>query len=38
MHGTRPPKPPARAVSIRLARDVNDLMLITAIRSAVYLA
>jgi predicted GNAT family N-acyltransferase len=38
MHGTRPPKPPARAISIRLARDANDLMLITAIRSAVYLA
>ena len=38
MHGTRPPKPPARTISIRLARDANDLMLITAIRSAVYLA
>jgi predicted GNAT family N-acyltransferase len=38
MHGTRPPKPPSRAISIRLARDANDLMLITAIRSAVYLA
>src|SRR5580698_4178566 len=41
MHGTRPPpaaKPDSRAISIRLARDPNDLMLVTAIRSAVYLA
>src|ERR1700748_3345344 len=33
-----PAKDNARAVSTRLARDANDLMLITAIRSAVYLA
>ena len=40
MHGTRIPlsKPDSRAITIRLARDPNDLMLITAIRSAVYLA
>ena len=41
MHGTkRPPspKPDSRAISIRIARDPNDLMLVTAIRSAVYLA
>ena len=38
MHGTRPPRPPARAINIRLARDANDLMTVTAIRSAVYLA
>ena len=41
MHGTRPPsspKPNPRAISIRIARDPNDLMLVTAIRSAVYLA
>jgi predicted GNAT family N-acyltransferase len=41
MHGTRPPasmKAPSRAISIRLARDLNDLMLVTAIRSAVYMA
>ena len=38
MHGTRPPKPPTRAITIRLARDPNDLMTVTAIRSAVYLA
>src|SRR4029450_1896586 len=31
-------KPPARAITIRLARDPNDLMTVTAIRSAVYLA
>src|ERR1700750_528257 len=29
---------PSRAVSVRIARDPNDLMLGTAIRSAVYLA
>src|SRR6201989_2804020 len=28
----------SRAISIRIARDPNDLMLVTAIRSAVYLA
>ena len=40
MHGTRIPlaKPDSRAISIRLARDPSDLMLVTAIRSAVYLA
>ena len=41
MHGTRAPLSPAlnpRAISIRIARDPNDLMLVTAIRSAVYLA
>jgi len=38
MHGTRPPNPPARAITVRLARDPNDLMTVTAIRSAVYLA
>ena len=41
MHGTRPPSLPTpnpRAISIRIARDPNDLMLVTAIRSAVYLA
>src|SRR5260370_22184748 len=41
MHGTRPPssaKPNPRAISIRIARDPNDLMLVTAIRAAVYLA
>jgi len=38
MHGTRPPKPAARAITVRLARDPNDLMTVTAIRSAVYLA
>jgi hypothetical protein len=41
MHG-RKPRPPAninpRAISIRIARDPNDLMLVTAIRAAVYLA
>jgi predicted GNAT family N-acyltransferase len=41
MHGRKPP-PPAnisqRAISIRIARDPNDLMLVTAIRAAVYLA
>jgi predicted GNAT family N-acyltransferase len=41
MHGTRtspPPKNESRAISVRIARDPNDLMLVTAIRSAVYLA
>ena len=38
MHGTRPAKPPARTITVRLARDANDLMTVTAIRSAVYLA
>jgi len=41
MHGTRTPAPAkndSRAVTVRIARDPNDLMLVTAIRSAVYLA
>jgi predicted GNAT family N-acyltransferase len=40
MHGTRIPaaKSDSRAITIRIARDPNDLMLVTAIRSAVYLA
>jgi predicted GNAT family N-acyltransferase len=41
MHGTRPPfsrKAESRLISVRIARDPNDLMLVTAIRSAVYLA
>src|SRR4051795_4066449 len=38
MHGTRPPNPSPRAITIRLARDPNDLTLVIAIRSAVYLA
>jgi len=41
MHGTRPTSSTAansRAISIRIARDPNDLMLVTAIRAAVYLA
>ena len=43
MHGTRLPswsstKPNRRPISVRIARDPNDLMLITAIRAAVYLA
>ena len=41
MHGTKPrssSKPDSRAISIRIARDPNDLMLVTAIRAAVYLA
>jgi hypothetical protein len=41
MHGTRLPSstnPNPRSISIRIARDPNDLMLITAIRAAVYLA
>jgi predicted GNAT family N-acyltransferase len=31
-------KPNPRAITVRIARDPNDLMLVTAIRSAVYLA
>ena len=41
MHGsnpTSPLKPESRSISIRIARDPNDLMLVTAIRAAVYLA
>jgi predicted GNAT family N-acyltransferase len=41
MHGTRPPSSASlnqRSISIRIARDPNDLMLVTAIRSAVFLA
>src|SRR6201996_5171651 len=41
MHETKsslPPAPHPRAISVRIARDPNDLMLVTAIRSAVYLA
>src|SRR3974390_2176174 len=41
MHGTSiasMAKPNPRAISVRIARDPNDLMLVTAIRSAVYLA
>ena len=41
MHGSKPPplaNPNPRAISIRIARDPNDLMLVTAIRAAVYLA
>src|SRR6267154_3393945 len=41
MHGTRSTlsaKTNSRVISIRIARDLNDLMLVTAIRSAVYLA
>src|SRR6266567_8989677 len=41
MHGHRSPAVPksdSRAISIRIARDPNDLMLVTAIRAAVYLA
>lgn len=41
MHGTRlplPVNPASRSISIRIARDPNDLMLVTAIRAAVYLA
>jgi len=41
MHGTRRPlsaKPDSRSISIRIARDPNDLMLVAAIRAAVYLA
>ena len=41
MQGTNCPPaadPDSRAITIRIARDPNDLMLVTAIRSAVYLA
>jgi predicted GNAT family N-acyltransferase len=41
MHGTSmasTAKPNTRAINVRIARDPNDLMLVTAIRSAVYLA
>ena len=41
MHGTRTPIPrksSSREITIRIARDPNDLMLVTAIRSATYLA
>ena len=41
MHGTSIPasmKTQSRAITVRIARDANDLMLMTAIRSAVYLA
>jgi predicted GNAT family N-acyltransferase len=41
MHGTSfaaAAKPNPRAITVRIARDPNDLMLVTAIRSAVYLA
>src|SRR6516162_11905156 len=40
MHGTRPSPQgaPQRAITVRIARDPNDLMLVTAIRSAVFLA
>jgi hypothetical protein len=41
MHGTKalsPAHPNPRAISVRIARDPNDLMLVTAIRAAVYLA
>src|SRR6201992_2939182 len=43
MHGTSAPagspaKPGSRQISVRIARDPTDLMLVTAIRSAVYLA
>src|SRR5216683_1877007 len=41
MHGSKPPSSAttsSRAISIRIARDPNDLMLVTAIRAAVYLA
>ena len=42
MHGTKkvlsPANPNPRAISVRIARDPNDLMLVTAIRAAVYLA
>jgi predicted GNAT family N-acyltransferase len=40
MHGTKSslqPAPHPRAINVRIARDPNDLMLVTAIRSAVYL-
>jgi hypothetical protein len=41
MHGSKPPPSTnlgPRSISIRIARDPNDLMLVTAIRAAVYLA
>jgi predicted GNAT family N-acyltransferase len=41
MHGTNiasTAKQNPRAITVRIARDPNDLMLVTAIRSAVYLA
>src|ERR1700747_1868143 len=42
MHGTKkapcPANPNPRTITVRTARDPNDLMLVTAIRSAVYLA
>jgi predicted GNAT family N-acyltransferase len=41
MHGLSPvaaTKSNSRAITVRIARDPNDLMLVTAIRSAVYLA
>jgi predicted GNAT family N-acyltransferase len=41
MHGTSmasTAKPNTRAITVRIARDPNDLMLVTAIRSSVYLA
>src|SRR3954471_1580530 len=41
MLGNRPfstAKPEGRTISVRIARDPNDLMLVTAIRAAVYLA
>ena len=41
MHGRKSPPSNTvnqRAISIRIARDPNDLMLVTAIRAAVYLA
>jgi predicted GNAT family N-acyltransferase len=40
MHGTRTTaiKPDRRSITIRLVRDLDDLMRVTAIRAAVYLA
>ena len=40
MHGTARPSAhqSQRSISIRIARDANDLMLVTAIRAAVYIA
>ena len=41
MHGRKPPSSASinqRAITIRIARDPNDLMLVTAIRAAVYMA
>ena len=37
-NASTPAKDNSRAISVRIARDPNDLMLVTAIRSAVYLA